>query len=299
MPPDSPEVPRARRIAMMNDAGGARKTTSAVTLAVILALRGYKVLFLDFDPQCDGTISLGYGVPDRTDSERTAAVQRHLDELPNIHDALLRKASLTELIRPARRRIGPGDGDESFENIPGLSLILGSARMDQADRELSSDETGFFWLAEALDDLPPGMFHVIMGDCRAARGSLEVSIMVGMEEIIGCSKTEAKDLRGLDDLATTLERTQRKFKRYGGAAKLAGVLLSGTVQHVSQGKVYLDMAERARAVWGDLLLPVVNRSVLPVEAYDAQEPLPFWDPDSTPVTQYGAVADRLGFSDQR
>ncbi|MCE8429854.1 MAG: ParA family protein, partial [Candidatus Methanoperedens sp.] len=41
-----------------NNKGGVAKTTSAVNLAYALANKGYKILMIDTDPQCNSTYSL-------------------------------------------------------------------------------------------------------------------------------------------------------------------------------------------------------------------------------------------------
>lgn len=46
-----------KTISLINEKGGVGKTTLAVHLAAGLAIQGYKVLFVDTDPQASGTIS--------------------------------------------------------------------------------------------------------------------------------------------------------------------------------------------------------------------------------------------------
>ncbi len=41
-----------------NNKGGVAKTTSAVNIAYALANKGYKILVVDTDPQCNSTYSL-------------------------------------------------------------------------------------------------------------------------------------------------------------------------------------------------------------------------------------------------
>ncbi|GGO97987.1 ParA family protein [Wenjunlia tyrosinilytica] len=281
-------------VAFMNQAGGARKTTSAVTLGTLLAQQGRRILLVDADSQADASLLLGYGVPDQQDRDRVEAAQARLDKMTDIHDVLLGEASLTEAVVPGRTRVGPGDGDDAFAVVPGLDLVLGSRKMTQADAELVQDETGFFWLRDALEeDLPADSYDAVFIDCRASLGRLEVSILVGSDKVIACTKPESKDLRGVAELEKTIERTRHKFRRLGGAAELWHVLISGARSHRAQGAVYQDMVKRAQKRYGDQLLPLVHNSVLAIESYDAQEPLPFWAPGSGIVQDYEKIVPLL------
>src|SRR5713226_2443684 len=56
----SMETRSATVIALANQKGGVTKTTTAVNLATILSLIGFRVLVIDCDPQGHATFSLGY-----------------------------------------------------------------------------------------------------------------------------------------------------------------------------------------------------------------------------------------------
>jgi chromosome partitioning protein len=67
-----PEAASAVTIAVANFKGGVSKTTSAVTLAQGLALKGHKILLIDLDPQGSATSLFGF-LPDAdVDREQTA-----------------------------------------------------------------------------------------------------------------------------------------------------------------------------------------------------------------------------------
>ncbi|MFO7606638.1 MAG: AAA family ATPase [Desulfurivibrionaceae bacterium] len=61
-----PAVPPHRIIAVSNQKGGVAKTSSAINLGMALALRGKRVLLIDFDMQASLTIALGLNRQNRT-----------------------------------------------------------------------------------------------------------------------------------------------------------------------------------------------------------------------------------------
>src|SRR5579859_6708627 len=80
------EEGRVRTVAVMNEKGGSGKTTTAISLAAVLAERGLSVLVVDLDPQASASLWLGRGrepglyraITDRADLRpyvRSTAVQ--------------------------------------------------------------------------------------------------------------------------------------------------------------------------------------------------------------------------------
>ena len=272
--------------AKMNRAGSVGKTTLGVTLWVLAAMRGYKGLFIDADLQSDASYWFGY------DGD-------HIDAgTATVHDVMIGKAKLQDAIVPARTRIAPGEGDDSFRIIPGLDLVRGDKAMAQADGELVQDGRGAFWLQMALKHhIQQDQYDFIAIDCPASLGRLSVSLLLAATDVMVCMKPTRKELRGALALAHEITEVRGGYEDFDASAEASLFIMNEAKEHDSQGKFYKGIQEEARAQFGDRLMPMIKGSVVVPEAYDAQEPLPFWAPTSPLLKTYGQILDTLGFTE--
>ena len=145
-------------IGVMNFKGGSGKTTTSAHLAQRLALKGYRVLGIDLDPQASFTALHGVQPEfDLTDGGTLYDAIRYTDPVP---------------IRSVIRKT----------YIPNLDLIPGNLELMEFEHEtpraLAQGNAGlfFFRVKEALDQVE-GDYDVVVVDCPPQLGFLTMSAL--------------------------------------------------------------------------------------------------------------------------
>ncbi|MEW6353562.1 MAG: ParA family protein [Pseudomonadota bacterium] len=168
--------------ACANQKGGVGKTTTAVTLAGLLAARGYKTLLVDMDPH--GSLSAYFGYdPDNNAQSLYQLFQQAKD--PSAVQRLIGKTRFNH-----------------------LSIVPASAALATLDRQLGAQEGMGLILANALawaDDL----FDYALLDCPPVLGVLMVNALAACERLLIPVQTEFLALKGLERMLHTLDMIGR------------------------------------------------------------------------------------------
>ena len=243
-------------ITVANFKGGVAKTTSAVTLAQGLSMRGHKVLLIDLDPQGSATTLFGV-LPDA--------------EVEHEHTAMLLFAGQEEDLSYAVRK----------SYWPGIDLVCAAPLLFGAEFVLPARQTrdpGFeFWrvLDRGLDairteydviviDTPPALSYVTINALMAADG---VIMPLPPSALDFASSAQFWDL--FSDLCNQLLRSRGQDKSF----EFIDVLLSR-----------VETSDAASSVVRQWILEAYGDKVLPIE-------IPKTAVAATASAEFGTVYD--------
>jgi chromosome partitioning protein len=217
-----------RRITVANHKGGCAKTTTALTLAVGIALRLKKgrVLVVDCDAQGNATTCLLDGKPAAR---------------PTLTEVMMDEVHITEAIRPSRH--------PKIDILPATSSLAECTAWlaDQIGREqrLRTALQGVEGQYDlAILDAPPALSLVSVNALNAAE-ELLVPLEAGLYSILGVAK---------------LQETIDKIKRHLANPDLH--ILSLVLQRVMKNRATRELEAQLRATYGKL----VCSSVIPYSA---------------------------------
>jgi chromosome partitioning protein len=257
-----------------NLSGSVGKTTTVVTIAVLLAASGLRVRVIDLDPQANASTWLGY--PDI--------------EGRTITDVLRLDASLGEVERPARVYDFFEDGDPVYsdEGHLGNLTIVPAARssLDKLMVELPAVTGGVLRLRDALESAAP--VDITLIDSPGSNSALVTTALIAssVEEegpagawgLITCTKPAGKEAEGIQALLRELAVIKKTFR--------IDIPLLAIVPCAvpSAGTVYREQMEFLQEGFGGIVTPSVRRSSIVDEAYTNFLPVPLYGYKAKDVT---------------
>lgn len=167
-------------ICVVNFKGGSGKTTTSAHLAQHLALRGYRVLGIDLDPQASLSALHGYQPEfDLGDNETLYAAIRYDEE----------RRSLAEVIRPTY--------------FPGLDLVPGNLELMEFEHttpkaviDRKRQVLFFTRLDEALADVQ-ARYDVVIIDCPPQLGFLTMSALCAATAVLVTAHPQMLDVMSM------------------------------------------------------------------------------------------------------
>lgn len=246
-------------IALTNQKGGVGKTTSAVNIAVSLAVSEEKTLLIDLDPQANTTTGV------------SALIENENDK--TIYDVLIRDTNINDAIVKTKFQY--------LDIIPSNSDLVG------AEVELVSLIAREYQLKKALESIKQ-QYKYILIDCPPSLGLLTVNALTSAKSIIIPIQSEYYALEGLGQLLNTIRLVQRNLNE---GLQIEGVLLTMYDSRLNLSK---QVAEEVKSYFGDKLFKtIIHRNVRLSEAPSFGKPALLYDANSVGARDYMDLVEEI------
>ena len=251
--------------ALANQKGGVGKTTTAVSLADGLAIRGQRTLLIDVDPQANATSSLGFD-------------KQHIQ--PSLYAVLLQDMPLRDILLPTAR--------------PQLALAPSAPALAGAEVDLVSELGREYRLRDALAAVRDEYDFVLI-DCPPSLSLLTLNGLVAAHGVIVPMQCEYFALEGLSDLVNTIKQVHANLNPQ---LQIIGLL---RVMYDPRITLQQQVSEQLKAHFGAKVFDtVIPRNVRLAEAPSYGQPGVVFDPASKGAQAFREfareVARRLGKS---
>lgn len=240
-------------ITLQNEKGGVGKTTMAIHIAMWLAAHGYRVLFIDADPQGTGTLRCG------------------LKKNPGLYDLMVRDAEWGEVSMrvPASRYQVPGGS-------PTGELNVVPSNVETRNIAMSIDDVAT--LGRRLEELrEDGSVDFVIIDTSPTPSLLHASIYMATDGIIFPTELAFSSFGGLVD---SLKRKSGADKARHSQYTLPAINVLGIVPMKARLNTIEQQInfEELKKQFGKKVLPVLPQSTLWTESEPTA--LPIWKLDA-------------------
>ena len=258
-------------ISLINEKGGVGKSTSAITIAQILSISGYKVLIIDLDPQMNTTKMYGQAEanPDIDYEHLFCIKQKSKDAVMNY---------ITET---------------GYHNI---SLLTASRELNSLIYKIydKMKETNVELYLRYNLNLIKDEFDYIIIDNSPFKSYLTSCAMCASDKIITPICVDNFSYDGLMSLFDTIEELNDK---YALSIEFAGIFMTRVAGRTT---LFKQMYESYENMFGDRFLPVSIRNCIAVnESNTTFEPLLTYDKRCPASLDYIELVNYLGLMDNK
>ncbi len=252
-------------ITLLNEKGGVGKTTLATHIAAGLAIRGYKVVLVDADPQGHATVSMG------------------LSKEPGLYDLLVRDGNFKNILRPVPPEYFAIPDTEPNGN---LFIVAGN----EETRSIANQVSDAFMVADRFRELQ-NLIDVAIFDTSPTPSLLHGSIYLATNGIIYPTKCEYLSFDGLMESLRHRERFEPSRSKWGlGPIDILGIVpmmyRSNTVLHQENLKELLD-------TYGELVWDPVAMRTTWAEASNLGQLIYTFDPGSRATKEIERLVDKV------
>jgi chromosome partitioning protein len=249
------------KVCVCNQKGGVGKSITSINLAAAMALKGSRILVVDFDPQGNSTTGLGVEA-----SEVALTIgEAMVDNVP-LRDIIIETSTNGVYVAPANDHLGVARERISIQPIR---------------REA--------YLSRILDPPENNQYDYCFIDCGPSLDMLTINAINAADYyIIPCEVSRAA-LDGVDKLLSTITTV----KCQDNIPDICRILLT---KYDARNTVSIDWMRRALEPYQDMTFKTFIRKSEPVnQAYIAGRTVFEFNPSSTGAKDYGALAQEFIF----
>lgn len=247
-------------ITVCNQKGGTGKTTSAINIAVFLAVAGKKVMLVDLDPQANATSGIG--------------LNKH-NILKSTYHVLLEELEIRDILQPCA--------------VPNLLVAPSNLDLTGAEVELVGSLGREYRLKRALEKVKYE-FDFIIIDSPPSLGLLTINGLCAADSVLVPVQCEYYALEGLTQLNNTVKLVRDNINPN---LVIEGVLLTMADFRTNLTK---EVIQEARNHFKEKVYKtVIPRNIRLTEAPSFGKPIFLYDKDSLGSQKYAELcAEILG-----
>ena len=245
-------------LAFTNQKGGVGKTTSAVNVALSLAVSEVKTLLIDLDPQSNATTGLS---------------ELFGDLNGNIYDIMLNGVGAKGVI--------------TNTSFPYLDVIASTNDLVGAEIELVGVMAREYQLQKALKKIKKN-YDIIIIDCPPSLGLLTINALTASDALVIPIQCEYYALEGLGQLLNTVRLVQRHLNK---RLEIVGILMT-----MYDGRLNLSkqVVKEVNGFFKDKLFKTfIHRNVRLSEAPSFGKPALLYDANSTGAQNYMSLTEEI------
>ena len=248
----------AKVLAFTNQKGGVGKTTSAVNVALSLAVSEVRTLLIDLDPQSNATTGLA----------------ELFDEVNgNIYDVMLKGDGIKDVI--------------TSTSFPHLDIIAATNDLVGAEIELVRGMACEYQLQKALGTIKK-QYDMIIIDCPPSLGLLTINALTASDALVIPIQCEYYALEGLGQLLNTVRLVQRHLNK---GLEIIGILMTMYDSRLNLSK---QVVNEVNSFFKDKLFKTyIHRNVRLSEAPSFGKPALLYDANSTGAQNYMSLTEEI------
>ena len=257
---------RCRVLSVISQKGGVGKSATATQLAVGLARKKHKVLFIDADPQGTGSMMLGIAEPDELEESIASVLTKIINEEPI------------------------SDSEAILHTVEDVHLL--PANIDLASMEVTLVNTmNRERILKQYVDQQRSNYDYIIIDTPPALGILTINALTACDSVIIPAQADIYSLQGIEQLAETM----KPVKKYcNPALNIAGILLTRYSQRAVLSREVAEIAGQLAARLGTRIFNTAIRENISVkEAQISQTSLFDYAPNSNAAKDYRTFIEEL------